>query len=169
MLSKYLQTSIFLAATIATAANAAPKSNWAQLKYERLSTPEMRVIQTENGGPVVGSRTEQKSDPDGGFCRAVTAVAPGAQPSYACYTLLANDADAVELYESSESAERQVSFYIGESPMVGRRWNEKVVTGSRFGIDLLCVKTNVVVPGATSDYNCYGNVPPVGGGISVGN
>jgi hypothetical protein len=110
---------------------------------------------------------EQKDAPDGNFCRKITAVAPNAKPSFACYTMNMSGDDARGAFDNSSRAPFSVMFYIDNSPRLGSSWAEKFVTVQ--GEDELCVRTTAIAPRAKPGYACYTTRPPLGGGISVGN
>jgi hypothetical protein len=166
-------TTFVIAATLILSirANAAADSAWAQATYLKLPGPAYTVARSEAGNIIVGIEVLQKNDSIGGFCRSTKAIAPHAEPTYVCYAEVADGDDASEIYQSSRTQELQVTFYEGNEPLIGVRWEEVQAVVPRFGNDpLLCVKKTPVVPDATSNYNCYyPNRRPVGGAVSVGN
>lgn len=61
-------------------------------------------------------------------------------------------------------------FFLNDAPLVGGRWMERPVEAPRVFLgELLCVKTEPVVPNPIASYTCYTSLPPIGGGVSVGN
>lgn len=171
MFSKLSRVLLAALMTFASASQALAqtKEEFARDIYLNLPGREANLARYQDGHILVGVNVNQKNDENGGFCRASAAVYPGAEISYACYGELLTGDEARAAYEGSRESAIQVLFSIDGSTMVGSAWAEKTVSLPEFGVPLLCVKTNAVVPNPVPSYTCFRELVPIGGGASIGN